>query len=76
MAGLTALLGITERLMAVDIAVAVIVAVGILYLFRSGLDYSFSSQTAARGLVGLLWLAIAVLLATRLVKRLFDFWAK
>jgi len=74
MAGLAALLGITERSMAVNIAVAVIITFGVLYLFRSSLDYSFS-QTPGRGLVDLLWLVVTVTVATRLIKRLFDFWA-
>jgi len=39
------------------------------------LDYTFN-QTEGRGLVGLLWLVAAVVIASRLIKRLFDLWAK
>lgn len=69
MSSLIALLGIAERSMAIDVAADVIVAVAILYVFRASLDHTFNPE--GRGLVGLLWLVVAVVLASRLVRRLF-----
>ena len=73
MSSLIALLGIAERSMVVDVAADVIIAAAILYLFRSSLDYTFN-QTGGRGWVGLLWLVFAVVVASRLIERLFELW--